>query len=61
MSDFVQAVGLVLVLEGLLYAAFPVFMLRMLEQVRTMPPGTLRLGGLASAVVGLVILYFVRM
>lgn len=61
MSDLLTALGLVLVIEGLLYAAFPEQMRRMVVAVLELPGSALRTGGLAAASGGLVIVWLVRM
>ena len=61
MSDLFAALALALVLEGLLYAAFPDQMKRMLAQMLTMQSGQLRMGALVVAGVGLLLLTLVRM
>jgi len=60
MEDFLAAVGLVLVLEGVLYALFPDGMQRMMAQALAMPPSTLRAGGLLAAFAGFAIVWLVR-
>ncbi len=60
MSDFVVALGLVLVIEGVIYAAFPAGLKRMMEQALGMPDATLRAGGLAAAATGLFVVWLVR-
>jgi hypothetical protein len=60
MSDFVAALGLVFVIEGLLFAAFPGQAKRAMESVLETPDGTLRTIGLVSALVGLVVVWLVR-
>lgn len=60
MSEFVVALGLVLVIEGALYALFPSGMQRMMAQMQDMAPSTLRLIGLAGAIFGLAVVWFVR-
>ena len=60
MSEFIVAVGLVFVFEGLIFAAFPGAAKRASEAVQEAPEGTLRLIGLASAVLGLIIIWAVR-
>jgi len=60
MSDFIAAVGLVLVIEGLMYAAFPNLVRRMMEIAREMPDSSLRTGGLIALGVGVVIVWLVR-
>ena len=60
MSDFLVAVGLVLVLEGLVYAAFPDLMKRMIFEMLTLPSSTLRSGGIMAMLIGVVIVYMIR-
>ena len=60
MSDVIAAVGLVLVLEGALYALFPSFMKRMAAQALETPGETLRLAGLVSAALGVGVVWLVR-
>ena len=60
MSDFLVAIGLVLVLEGLVYAAFPDLMKRMIFEVLTLPSNALRSGGLIAMLIGVVIVYLIR-
>jgi len=50
----------VIAFEGILCAAFPGHMKRAMEQAAAMPEGPMRTIGLAAAVVGIVILWFVR-
>jgi Uncharacterized protein conserved in bacteria len=59
-SDFLAALALALVLEGVLYAAFPEQMKRMLATLMALPVSYLRTGALACALVGLVLLWIVR-
>jgi uncharacterized protein YjeT (DUF2065 family) len=60
MSDAVAAIGLILVLEGALYALFPDAMKRMAAQVLEAPADTLRVVGLVSAALGVGIVWIVR-
>jgi uncharacterized protein YjeT (DUF2065 family) len=60
MSDFLAALGLVFVIEGLVFAAFPAQAKRAMESVLETPDGTLRTIGLVSALVGLVVVWLVR-
>ncbi|MDJ0948640.1 MAG: DUF2065 domain-containing protein [Alphaproteobacteria bacterium] len=60
MSDLVVALGLVLVIEGILYAALPDTMKRLMAQVMEMPVGQLRTAGLVAAAVGLSLVWVVR-
>lgn len=52
MKLLVTLIGLVLVLEGLPYAASPESMQRWLRQILEMDPGQLRRIGLAAMIVG---------
>jgi uncharacterized protein YjeT (DUF2065 family) len=60
MSEVAAAIGLILTLEGVLYALFPEFMKRMAQQVTAMPGDTLRIGGVVSAVAGVALVWLVR-
>lgn len=60
MYDLLTALALLLVIEGLLYAAFPDGMRRVLEQMMTVPAHMLRSGGLVAAVVGIGCLWLLR-
>lgn len=60
MADLWTALGLVLVLEGALYALFPDGMRRMMATVLEMPQGTLRTAGLVSAFIGFIVVWLVR-
>ena len=60
MSDFLAAVGLVLVFEGLVYGGFPGFAKRLAADVIQIPDGTLRSVGLAVIAVGVGVVWFVR-
>ena len=60
MTDLVVAIGLVLVIEGLAYAAFPNAIRRMLAMVEQTPDASLRMGGLVAAATGLVIVWLVH-
>jgi hypothetical protein len=55
-SDLFAALALAIVIEGLLYAAFPEQMKRMVAQLLTLPSQQLRLAALGMAGVGLVLL-----
>jgi uncharacterized protein YjeT (DUF2065 family) len=60
MSEVVAAIGLVLVLEGVLYALFPDFMKRMAQQAIQTPGDTLRVAGVVSAALGVGLVWLVR-
>lgn len=60
MADFVTALGLVLVIEGALYALFPEAMQRMMARAMELPPATLRIAGLVAALVGFATVWALR-
>jgi uncharacterized protein YjeT (DUF2065 family) len=60
MIDFLAALGLVFVIEGLVFAAFPEAAKRAVAVMVQTPDQALRLVGLVSAVFGLVVLWLVR-
>lgn len=60
MKDIAAAIGLVLALEGALYALFPELMRRMAAQVTQSPGDTLRIVGLISAAIGVAIVWVAR-
>jgi uncharacterized protein len=60
MSDFVVAVALVLVLEGILFAAFPAVSKRAMESALETPDATLRIAGIVAAAIGVLIVWLVR-
>jgi uncharacterized protein len=60
MSDFLAALGLVFVIEGLVFAAFPGPAKRAMQSVLDTPDASLRAIGIGSAVIGLVLVWLVR-
>ena len=61
MSDFLAALGLVFVIEGLIFAAFPDAAKRAMTSVLETPDISLRLIGIGSAISsGLIIVWLVR-
>ncbi|MCT8992034.1 DUF2065 family protein [Chelativorans sp. SCAU2101] len=60
MSDFLAALGLVLVIEGLLYGGLPQLAKRMAAEVASVPEGVLRGTGLAVMAIGVLIVWLVR-
>jgi uncharacterized protein YjeT (DUF2065 family) len=60
MGDFLAAFGLVFVIEGLIFAAFPGHAKRAMVSVLETPEHSLRLIGLGSALVGVVLVALVR-
>ncbi len=59
-TDLLSALGLMLILEGLLPFASPSSWRNMLRQVGEAPDNSLRGIGAVSMIVGLLILYFAR-
>jgi uncharacterized protein YjeT (DUF2065 family) len=60
MSDLVVGLGLVLVIEGLLWALVPHMATRMLEAAATVPQNTLRIAGWSSVLIGLGLVWIIR-
>ena len=60
MTDLLVAVGVVLVFEGLLWAAAPQLGLKLLAMAEQTPEQTLRITGAAAVVAGLVIVWLLR-
>ncbi len=60
MNDLFTALALVLVIEGLMYAVFPDHLKRMMVMVLSVPAATLRLAGLAAAILGVGIVWLLR-
>jgi uncharacterized protein YjeT (DUF2065 family) len=60
MSDLLVGVGLVLVIEGLLWAVAPRFGFRMLQAAVDTPEDKLRIGGAAAVAVGVLVVWLVR-
>ena len=59
-TDFLIGVGILFVLEGLMFAASPAWMRRAMKSALATPDNILRIVGIVSAVVGLVLIWFVR-
>jgi len=60
MSDFIVALGLVFVFEGLIFAVSPSSAKNAMAHVLDTPDGPLRLVGIGSAVLGVIIIWFIR-
>ena len=60
MQDFLAAIGLVLVVEGLVYGGFPGLAKRLAGEVLSMPDNALRIVGLAAIAIGVGIVWLVR-
>ena len=60
MLDLVAALGLALAVEGLLFAAFPDGVRKAMYEAAHTPSDRMRLTGLVSAVVGVVIIWLAK-
>ncbi len=60
MRELVIAFGLFLFIEGILYALFPAKMKSMLKKLELVKDSQLRSGGLIFALIGFVIIYFIK-
>jgi uncharacterized protein len=59
-QDLGVALGLVLVIEGALYALFPQHMIDMMRRLPAVPPAVLRLMGLTAVGLGWLIVWWLR-
>jgi uncharacterized protein YjeT (DUF2065 family) len=60
MLEIFTAVGLLLFIEGLLYALFPNGMKSMLNSMKDLSEQKLRVGGLIFAIIGFVIIAYIK-
>jgi uncharacterized protein YjeT (DUF2065 family) len=60
MSELVTAIGLVFIIEGLVYAAAPDRFKAVMARLEQMPDDTLRMGGLIAVAFGLGIVWLAR-
>ena len=60
MKELVIAIGLLLFIEGLLYALFPSKMKNMLKTIERLSANQLRIGGLLFAVIGFAIVWYMK-
>jgi uncharacterized protein YjeT (DUF2065 family) len=60
MWDLAVAVGLMLAIEGILFAAFPVGAKQAMASVQETPDHVLRAIGIVCAVAGVLLVWFVR-
>ena len=60
MKELIIAFGLFLFIEGILYALFPSKMKNMLKKMELIKNSQLRSGGLIFAVLGFVIIYYIK-
>jgi uncharacterized protein YjeT (DUF2065 family) len=60
MSDLIVAIGLVLVIEGLLWSLFPGLGRKLLEATAGTPDYSLRMAGAAAVALGVAVVWLVR-
>jgi len=60
MNELVIAFGLFLFIEGILYAIFPAKMKNMLKKLEFLKDSQLRTGGLIFAIIGFIIIYYIK-
>ena len=60
MRELIIAFGLLLFIEGILYALFPSKMKNMLKKINIVKESQLRSGGLIFAIIGFIIVWYVK-
>ena len=60
MKELIIAFGLFLFIEGILYALFPSKMKSMLKKMEIIKDSQLRSGGLVFAVIGFLIIWYIK-
>ena len=60
MRELFIALGLFFFIEGILYALFPAKMKSMLKKLELVKDNQLRSGGLIFAVIGFIIIYYIK-
>ena len=60
MKELIIAFGLFLFIEGILYAIFPSKMKNMLKKLELVKVSQLRAGGLIFAILGFIIIYYLK-
>jgi len=60
MRELIIAFGLFFFIEGILYAIFPSKMKSMLKKLELVNDSQLRTGGLVFAIIGFIIIYFIK-
>ena len=60
MKELIIAIGLLLFIEGALYALFPSKMKNMLKTIEKLSPSQLRIGGFVFALIGFVIIWYFK-
>lgn len=60
MRDFLVGLGMLCVIEGLIFAAFPAAMRKAMKAALDSPETTSRILGLVMAVLGLILIWYLR-
>ena len=60
MRDLIIALGLFFFIEGILYALFPSKMKSMLQKLKEVNDSQLRTGGLVFAIIGFIIIWYLK-
>ncbi|MCZ8106709.1 MAG: DUF2065 domain-containing protein [Burkholderiales bacterium] len=60
MTDLLLGLGLVLAVEGILFAAFPAFIKRRMHEMLALDEGFMRVAGLITAVAGVALVWAAR-
>jgi len=60
MKELIIAFGLFLFIEGILYALFPSKMKSMIQKLNEVNDSQLRIGGFAFAIVGFIIIWYLK-
>ena len=60
MKELIIAIGLFLFIEGILYALFPAKMKNMLKKLEMIKDSQLRTGGLIFALIGFLIIWYIK-
>jgi len=60
MKELIIAFGLFLFIEGILYAIFPAKMKNIIKKLELVKDSQLRIGGLVFAIIGFIIIYYIK-